>query len=151
MHWAGLARSLTSSEEISGITEDIQRDLYALMAELATLDPDSSKLEVFGKEKVSWLEQQIERIEEQTGMGRLEARGTLRIALRASGLDARKVTKTQMCVVLDRVMPDELRARGVERPEAQCNALAAAVKSMSETHEVAGEAPEDVFRRLGSR
>lgn len=62
----GLARSLTKSDEISGITEAIQRDLYALMAELATLDPDSSKLERFGEEKVSWLEQQIAGIEEQT-------------------------------------------------------------------------------------
>jgi hypothetical protein len=39
----------------------------------------------------------------------------------------------------------------VERPEAHCNALAAAVKSQAETREVTRESPEDVFRRLGSR
>ena len=92
-----------------------------------------------------------ERIEEQTGMGRLEARGTLRIALKASGFAARGVTATQMCVVLERVMPGELHSRGVERPEAHCNALAAAVKSQAETREVTRESPEDVFRRLASR
>jgi len=84
-------------------------------------------------------------------MGRLEARGTVRIALRAAGLDARSVTTTQMSVMLERVMPDELRNRGVDRPEAHCNTLAAAVKSQSETHEATDESPEDVFRRLGSR
>jgi cob(I)alamin adenosyltransferase len=62
----GLARSLTQSDEISRITEAVQRDLYALMAELATLDMESSKAEPFSGERVSWLEQQIQQLEKLT-------------------------------------------------------------------------------------
>jgi len=58
-----------------------------------------------------------ERIEEQTGMGRLEARGTLRIALKASGFAARGVTATQMCVVLERVIPASSTAEGWSDPK----------------------------------
>jgi hypothetical protein len=91
-------------------------------------------------------------IEERTDLGRLEARGTVRIALKESGLDARSVTLEQMGVVLERVMPDELRSRGVERPDALCNAIAAAVKSQHDSRPGGSdESPEDVFRRLGGR
>jgi cob(I)alamin adenosyltransferase len=62
----GLARSLTQNDEISQITETIQRDLYALMAELATLEPDTSKIEPFDSARVSWVEQQIEHLEQST-------------------------------------------------------------------------------------
>lgn len=88
-------------------------------------------------------------IEARAGLGRLEARGTVRIALKAAGLDARSVSSDQIGVVLERVMPDELRARGIDRPDAICNAMAAAVKSQHAQPELAKESPEDVFRRLG--
>ena len=88
-------------------------------------------------------------IEERTDLGRLEARGTVRIALKESGLDARGVTVDQMSVVLERVMPGELRSRGVDRPDALCNAMAAAVKSQRDGSARPSESPEDVFRRLG--
>ena len=79
----------------------------------------------------------------------LEARGTLRLALKSSGLTARDVTPDQMAVVLEQVMPRELRARGIENPEAVCEELSQAVKGMkAEGDESAGGSPEDVFRRL---
>jgi hypothetical protein len=90
-------------------------------------------------------------LEARTGMSRLEARGTLRIALKTAGLDATELNATQMGVVLERVMPGELRARGVDDADAHCNALAAAVKGLGESHEATRESPEEIFRRLGGR
>lgn len=79
----------------------------------------------------------------------LEARGTIRLALKASGLTAREVTREQMIVVIDQVLPRELRVRGVEKPEAVCGELSRAVKAFEiKNDESDGVSPEDVFRRL---
>lgn len=79
----------------------------------------------------------------------LEARGTIRLALKSSGLTAREVTREQMVVIIDQVMPRELRVRGVENPEGVCGELALAVKGFeAENGESDGSSPEDVFRRL---
>lgn len=79
----------------------------------------------------------------------LEARGTIRLALKASGLTAREVTREQMIVVIDQVLPRELRVRGVEHPEAVCGELSQAVKGFDiQKAESEGTSPEDVFRRL---
>ena len=47
-----------------------------------------------------------ERLEYHTGFDRLEARGTLRIALKIAGLTAKSVTVGALCVVFVKVMPD---------------------------------------------
>ena len=79
----------------------------------------------------------------------LEARGTIRLALKSSGLTAREVTREQMVVIIDQVMPRELRVRGVENPEGVCGELALAVKGFeAENGESDGSSPEDVFGRL---
>lgn len=79
----------------------------------------------------------------------LEARGTIRLALKSSGLTAREVTREQMVVIIDQVMPRELRVRGVENPEGVCGELALAVKGFeAKNGESDGSSPEDVFRRL---
>jgi len=86
---------------------------------------------------------------EKTGLENLEARGTLRLALKASGLTAREVTREQMIVVINQVLPRELRVRGVEKPESVCEALAQAAKGFADDSGAADAAsPEDVFRRL---
>ena len=88
-------------------------------------------------------------LEERSGLENLEARGTLRLALKSSGLTAREVTREQMAVVLEQVMPRELTARGVKNAEAVCEELSQAVKgTKAEAGESAGTSPEDVFRRL---
>ena len=88
-------------------------------------------------------------LEKRSGLENLEARGTLRLALKSSGLTAREVTREQMAIVLDQVMPRELRVRGIENPEAVCEALNQAVKGIkAEKGDSAGTSPEDVFRRL---
>jgi hypothetical protein len=91
------------------------------------------------------------RLEDRTELDKLEARGTLRIALKDSGLDPRSVTSAQMAVMLTRAMPKELKARGVERADEICRGLATAVQALQADLPPPAESPEDVFRRLGSR
>ena len=90
-----------------------------------------------------------EELERITDLEKLEARGTIRLALKASGFDPREVTPAQMAVVLEQVMPAELRPRGIDEPDAICGQLALAVKAFEPVGgEPSGVSPEDVFRRL---
>jgi len=90
-----------------------------------------------------------EELHKRSDLEDLEARGTIRLALKSSGLTVDEVTREQMVVVIDQVMPRELRVRGVEDPEAVCGELSQAVKGFeAEGGEAAGNSPEDVFRRL---
>ncbi len=90
-----------------------------------------------------------EELQKRCDLENLEARGTLRLALKSSGLTAREVTREQMVVVIDQVLPRELQLRGVENPEAVCGELSQTVKGFeAENGESAGASPEDVFRRL---
>jgi hypothetical protein len=52
-----------------------------------------------------------------------------------------------MKVVLERVLPAELKARGVADPEGHCAAVAAKLAG-SAPAESAGETPEAIFARL---
>ena len=90
-----------------------------------------------------------EELERRTDLKELEARGTIRIALREAGLDARSVTAEQMVVTLERVMPNEIRARGIENADSVCAALITALKD-TPLGEKKGdpESPEAIFRRL---
>jgi hypothetical protein len=88
-------------------------------------------------------------LQKRSGLENLEARGTLRLALKSSGLTARDVSPEQMAVVLNKVMPRELQLRGIENPEAVCEELSKAVMGVEAGEgESAGTSPEDVFRRL---
>ncbi|HVN39828.1 MAG TPA: hypothetical protein VMW19_16820 [Myxococcota bacterium] len=91
------------------------------------------------------------RLEEATSLDKLEARGTVRIALKEAGLDPRSVTVEQMAVLLVRAMPKELGSRGIERADEVCRGLVTAVKGFSEVATTRAETPEDIFRRLGTR
>ncbi len=85
-------------------------------------------------------------LERRTRFDRLEARGTVRLALKAAGLDSRGVEVDQMKVVLERLMPGELLQRGVEDADDVSRALAA---SLAVFDGVANStSPEAVFRRL---
>ena len=90
-----------------------------------------------------------EELERCTDLEKLEARGTIRLALKAAGFDPREVSTDQMAVVLEQVMAEELRPRGIDDPEAICGELARAVKAFTPVGgEPSGTSPEDVFRRL---
>jgi len=89
-----------------------------------------------------------DELERSSELGKLEARGTVRLTLKKSGLDARSVDPAQMQVVVERALPDELRTRGVADPDRVCHALVEGLGNLS-SPEHGGDSPEDVFRRLG--
>ena len=89
---------------------------------------------------------ELERI---TSLDRLEARGTVRNALKQAGLEARSVMPDQMQVVVEKVLPGELTTRGVEGPEAVCSALRSGLAGVDGGS--AGETPDGVFARLGGQ
>ena len=86
-------------------------------------------------------------LEARTSLDRLEARGTVRLALKEAGLEARTVTADQVKVVLERVLPKELVARGIEDAESVCAGLAPGLASLEARPGV--ETPDTVFARLG--
>jgi len=89
-------------------------------------------------------------LERRTDLARLEARGTVRLALKQAGLDARSVTGEQMAVTLERVVPAELRARGIQDAERVCRGILTALQAHPSTQSqaAASESPEAIFRRL---
>ncbi|MCH7709796.1 MAG: hypothetical protein IH884_15015, partial [Myxococcales bacterium] len=62
-----------------------------------------------------------DRLETLTELDRLEARGTLRIALKKAGVDSRKFTIAELEVVFAKIMPDELSCRGATDAAEVCN------------------------------
>lgn len=91
-----------------------------------------------------------DELERRTDLAKLEARGTVRLALKEGGLDARSVTAEQMGVILTRVMPNEMRSRGIENADETCQGILTALKAQhpADAGGPAGESPEAIFRRL---
>jgi hypothetical protein len=91
-----------------------------------------------------------EKLEQATDLDRLEARGTVRLALKQSGLDAKTLTSDQMNVVLEKVLPSELNARGVDQADSICTTLAQHLKGFAGAASRDGDSsPEAVFKRIG--
>lgn len=90
-----------------------------------------------------------DQIERATSLSQLEARGTVRLALKAAGIDAKSVSAEQMKVVLGKVMPRELDSRGCENAERLCNEIVERMAGRSFAAPGAGDSPEAVFARLG--
>ncbi len=88
-----------------------------------------------------------DQLEQRTTLDRLASRGTVRIALKQAGLEARTVTPDQMMVVLDKVLPGELSSRGIDDGEAICQGFRSGVSSLDAGSGV--ESPDAVFKRLG--
>lgn len=88
-----------------------------------------------------------EALESGCELDRLEARGTVRIALKQAGLDARTVTPAEMQVVVDRVLPGELETRGIQQAAEICESVGRGLATLPS--ELAGDTPERVFKRLG--
>lgn len=85
-------------------------------------------------------------LETASSLDRLEARGTVRLALKQAGLEARGVTASQLGVVVDKILPAELKARGVENDI--CPQLRTALAGVANSS--ASDSPEAVFSRLGN-
>jgi len=91
-----------------------------------------------------------EKLEGSTEMDRLAARGTLRIALKEAGLDARKLTTPQLRAVFEKLMPKELEARGVTDAAATCQSVMNDIVSAASTADlVTSNSPDEIFKRLG--
>jgi len=90
-----------------------------------------------------------DELERLSKLEKLEARGTVRLALKAAGLDVRSVTTPQMVATLQKVMPNEIRARGVEDGDQICRTITTGLEA---AHPSSGavnpESPEAIFRRL---
>ncbi len=88
-------------------------------------------------------------LERHSSFDRLEARGTLRIALKSAGLEPKNLTGAQLQVVFEKVMPGELDSRGIGDMQDVC---AAVLTDLGNTGGVAldtGSAnPDEIFRRL---
>ncbi|MFQ5417084.1 MAG: hypothetical protein ACE5FL_08585 [Myxococcota bacterium] len=90
-----------------------------------------------------------DELERESSLERLEARGTVRIAVKRAGLDPDTATPEELAVVVERVLPGELTARGVDGGDALCAALAKRVAARDGG--VERDTPESIFARLGSR
>jgi len=88
-----------------------------------------------------------EKLEQGSTLDRLEARGTVRLALKQAGLEAASVAPSQLVVVIEKILPDELRSRGVDDADTVCSQLATELKAMPDNE--AGTSPEAIFERLG--
>jgi hypothetical protein len=87
-------------------------------------------------------------VEQSTTLGRLEARGTVRLALKEAGLAANTVSVREMDVVLARLLPAALASRGIEAGEALCQRIRAGAAGLQDAASAA-DTPEAVFGRLG--
>lgn len=61
----GLARAFAIAEDSQRIAAQVQRDLYALMSEVAATPENAERFRRIGAEKVEWLESQIGRLGER--------------------------------------------------------------------------------------
>ena len=89
-------------------------------------------------------------LEAATDLDRLEARGTVRIALKSAGLEAGGLTAAQTKVVLEKLMPSELEGRGIADAASICSGLVGRTSEILDSAAAAsGTSPEEVFARLG--
>lgn len=88
-----------------------------------------------------------ERLERSTSLDRLEARGTLRLALKSAGFDSRSIRIDELRAVVECVVPQELVARGIDEPHAVVDDLKRALDRVHDT--AGGDSPESIFERLG--
>jgi len=90
-----------------------------------------------------------EELERLTPLDRLSARGTVRLALKSAGFEARSIGAREMSVVVAKLLPAELASRGVADASGVCARLAEALRAMPSGASASLASPEEVFRRLG--
>lgn len=94
-------------------------------------------------------ERAADELEVLSRMSRLEARGTLRLALKDAGLVSKTVNAKAMLVVLDRILPALLTRRGIQGVPEMCRSISQTVRSLTSETTYDGETPEKVFARIG--
>jgi hypothetical protein len=93
-------------------------------------------------------EQACEALESASSLNRLEARGTMRLALKEAGLDVKAVTPTELEVVIARVLPMQLERHGIADLPSVCNALRSAIDPGARPASLK-DRPDAVFQRMG--
>lgn len=88
-------------------------------------------------------------LEERTNLDMLEARGTLRITLKAAGLEARGLERQALLAAIERLLPAQLASRAVPDPDGVCAQLAGDIRRAAAFEDRPERSPEDIFRRLG--
>jgi len=90
-----------------------------------------------------------QKLEQHTGFSQLEARGTLRIAVKSAGLEPKNLTVDELRVVFEKLMPGELEQRGVKDSLGACAAVVRDLESAPIAESKSpSNSPDDVFRRL---
>ena len=93
-----------------------------------------------------------EKLESLTDLDRLEARGTLRLALKEAGLDTKTLTLPQLEAVFERLMPQQLNLRAVDDAEAICSTVIKEVRTAKiATSDSSASSADAIFSRLGGR
>jgi hypothetical protein len=90
-----------------------------------------------------------ERLEHHTDFDRLEARGTLRIALKDAGLTSKGLTLQQLRVVLEKVMPEHLEKRAVSNSVEVCDTVIGELAQAGGDESDTQTGADEIFHRLG--
>lgn len=93
-------------------------------------------------------ERVADELERLSKLSRLEARGTLRFALREAGFLPRNVTPRQMIVVLEKTLSSLLVKRGVREGATICHQIGILVRETMGMESSEGEASERVAARI---
>lgn len=92
-----------------------------------------------------------DRLETLTELDRLEARGTLRIALKKAGVDAKKFTVAELEAVFAKIMPDALVQCGVPNAAEVCGRVLASLPSdLRDEPGDSAASRDEIMRRLAS-
>jgi len=100
-----------------------------------------------GSPAFEWAADELEKL---SRLSRLEARGTLRIALKEAGLLPKGVNYRSMLVVFERVLPQMLGRRGVKDAPEICRVMAGLLRDRAGMEGSSDmDTPEKVFARMG--
>lgn len=90
------------------------------------------------------------RLEQHSDLDRLEARGTLRIALKKAGVAANSFTLEELEAVFSMILPGELAKRGVGDAENVCNLVMKTLAGeVGEAAKASATSRDEILRRLG--
>lgn len=91
-----------------------------------------------------------ERLETISKISRIEARGTVRLALREVGKNPAYISPQDMQTILTKVLPRMLQSRGLKDAAQICNEVARQLSQAKLSSGATYLDPADVFARLGS-
>lgn len=91
-----------------------------------------------------------ERLETIAKISRIEARGTVRLALREVGKNPAYVSPQDMSTIVTRVLPRMLQTRGVRDAAQLCQEIATQLSQAKLASGATYLDPAEVFARLGS-